>query len=329
MCYPSLRMPNEPHPHNRQNLPEENSTYFTHPAQKGRISMVAVPIGNLADITHRALDALERADELWCEDTRHTQSLLNALGITRARLKRVDQHTTEVEFVKLLKQADESGQWIGVVTDAGTPGISDPGAKIAELMPRFKNLRLEPIPGPSAVSAFVSVAGITTGLFAFQGFFPRNDSDISQLLSDLKDAAKLETHIFFESPNRIASTVDALKKWCETLDFTPKFVFAKELTKLHETLWSGEGHVFLEWLQAQGFDERGEWVFGITLPKNYVINRKTQLDWELTLECLIFAGISTKDAAAITSGRFSVAKKLAYQTALELQKKNKKLSDRH
>jgi len=322
-------MPNEESPHNRQNLPKAESIYFTHPAQKARISMVAVPIGNLADITHRALDALERVDELWCEDTRHTQALLNALGIKQTRLKRVDQHSSEDELKKLLRTLEDSGQWIGVVSDAGTPGISDPGAKIAELLVHFPRVRLEPIPGPSAVSSFVSIAGITSGIFTFQGFFPRNDSDISQLLSDLKDLAKFESHLFFESPHRIKDTVTALKNWCETLDFTPKFVFAKELTKLHETLWSGEGFAFLEWLQAQAFDERGEWVFSITLPKNYVINRKVQSDWELTLECLIEAGISTKDAANLIASRFSVAKKLAYSSALELQKKIKKQSDTH
>ena len=324
MCYPLFRMPNEKNSDNRQNLPKEDSIYFTHPAQKARISMIAVPIGNLSDVTHRALDALERVDELWCEDTRHTQALLNALGIQRTRLKRVDQHTTEAEYKKLLKSVEDSGQWIGVVTDAGTPGVSDPGAKISEMIPSFPRVRLEPIPGPSAVSAFVSIAGVSSGTFQFQGFFPRNDSDIVQLLSDLKDTAKCESHLFFESPNRIAHTVSALKSWCETLDFIPKFVFAKELTKLHETLWVGDGLGFLEWLQAQGFDERGEWVFSITLPKSYVINRKAQADWELTLECLIEAGISTKDAASLISSRFSVAKKLAYNTSLEIQKKVKK-----
>jgi 16S rRNA (cytidine1402-2'-O)-methyltransferase len=318
-------MPNEELPHNRQNLPKADSIYYTHPAQKARISMIAVPIGNLADITHRALDALEKVDELWCEDTRHTQALLNALGISRPRLKRVDQHTSMEEFKKLLKGVEDSGQWIGVVTDAGTPGISDPGAKIVELLTEFPRVRVEPIPGPSAVSAFVSIAGITSGLFQFQGFFPRNDSDIDQLLSDLKDNAKLESHVFFESPNRVSHSVGALKKWCETLDFTPKFVFAKELTKLHETIWSGEGLKFLEWLQLQSFDERGEWVFSITLPKNYVINRKAQADWELTLECLIEAEISTKDAANLIASRFSVAKKLAYQTALAMLELKKKL----
>src|SRR4051812_38674708 len=107
--------------------------YQTHPAQRAKISMIATPIGNLSDLTSRAIHALEHCSELWCEDTRHTQNLLNALQINRSgdqgRLKRFDQHTVEKDIIKLLERVQEQGQWIGVVTDAGTPGVSDPGAK--------------------------------------------------------------------------------------------------------------------------------------------------------------------------------------------------------
>ena len=285
--------------------------------------MIATPIGNLSDITERARDTLQRVNELWCEDTRHTQSLLNALGISRGRLLRVDQHISDDELKKMLANVENSGQWIGMVSDAGTPGVSDPGAKIAELLANFPGIRIEAVPGASAVSAFVSVGGVN-GAFSFQGFFPRSDSDKIQLLNDLKDHEPTNTWIFFESPNRIQDTISALRNWCETLEFTPKFVFAKELTKLHESIWSGQGPKFLEWFQGQGIDERGEWVFSIKLPKNCVINKKTEGDWEVTLECLIEAGVSTKDAVALISGRFLIAKKLAYNSALEIQKKIKK-----
>jgi len=218
------------------------------------------------------------------------------------------------------------GQWIGVVTDAGTPGISDPGAKICELIGQFPRIRLEPVPGASAVSAFVSIAGLSSSIFEFRGFLPRNDSEILELLSDLKNHTPGKTTIFFESPNRIVNTVAALTKHLEALDFIPKFVFAKELTKIHETIWMGEGQKFLDWFQAQGFDERGEWVFSITLPKDYVIIRKDESHWMLTLECLIESGVSTRDAANLIADKFSVAKKLAYQNALELQKKNQNIN---
>ena len=317
-------MPNEESSRNRQLLPLEESIYFTHADQKAKISMISTPIGNLNDLTIRARNALEKADELWCEDTRHTQLLLNLLGISRPRLKRVDQHSSDDELRRMLKNVKDLGQWIGVVTDAGTPGISDPGARIAELLIEFPEVRLEPIPGASAVSAFVSISGMSSPQFTFHGFFPRKDSEILELLSDLKSYSKFESHVFFESPKRIVSTIESLSKWCEERDFTPKFVFAKELTKIHESIWQGQGRQFLEQLPSLSFDERGEWVFSVTLPKKYVINRKVQADWELTLECLIFARIPTKEAASIIADRFPVAKKLAYQSALELQKKIKK-----
>ncbi len=299
------------------------NTYHTSPDQKARISMIATPIGNLSDISVRARETLQSVHELWCEDTRHTQSLLIALGISRGRLLRVDQHIGDEELKKMLANVENSGQWIGMVSDAGTPGVSDPGAKIAELLADFPGIRIEAVPGASAVSAFVSVGGVN-GAFSFQGFFPRSDSDKIQLLNDLKDHEPTNTWIFFESPNRIEGTISALRNWCETLEFTPKFVFAKELTKLHESIWSGQGAQFLEWFQQQNVDERGEWVFSIKLPKDCVINKKTEGDWEVTLECLIEAGISTKDAAALISGRFLIAKKLAYQFALEIQNRVQK-----
>ena len=286
--------------------------------------MIATPIGNLSDVSFRVEEVLQKVDELWCEDTRHTQALLSALSISHKKLRRVDQHMTEEELRRLLAQVESSGQWIGVVTDAGTPGLSDPGAQISELISEFPDIRLEPIPGPSALASFVSIAGLHANSFSFQGFFPRNSSDAIQLLNDLKDGSGTLNWIFFESPNRIRDAMATLETWGKDLDFTPKFIFAKELTKLHETLFIGDGISFLQWLQAQGFDERGEWVMGIVLPKNYVKIKKNEADWELTLECLIQAGISTKDASHIVMGRFSVAKNLAYKYALELSKKIKK-----
>ena len=140
----------------------------------------------------------------------------------------------------------------------------------------------------------------------------------------MKEGGESLNWIFFESPNRILETVSVLATWSKELDFKPKFIFAKELTKIHETIYAGTGEAFLQWLQAQGFDERGEWVLAVVLPKNYVKMKKDQADWEVTLECLIEAGISTKDASQIIVGRFSVAKNLAYKVALEMSKKIKK-----
>jgi len=295
--------------------------YHTHPAQRARISMIATPIGNLDDITLRAIDAIRACDELWCEDTRHTQNLLNALKIEGKRLKRVDQHVSEAELKRWLERVEKEGQHIGVVTDAGTPGISDPGAKVVEIAFQHPGIRIEPVAGVSALSAFVSIAAFSDASFLFRGFFPRDAGDGIQLLNGLKDSLVSRNWIFFESPLRIRAAMETLKRWAEGSDFVPGFIFAKELTKLHETVYAGEGAPFLERLLQQHFDERGEWVFSVIIPKNYLKSEKDETDWMLTLECLIEAGISTKDAANRVSQRFSIAKNLAYQRALELQKK--------
>ena len=304
-------------PTKNESVTGQNLHYHTHPAQRAKISMIATPIGNLADITPRALQALTQCDELWCEDTRHTQHLLNALKIDRHRLKRFDQHTPEKELQLWLERVEEQGQWIGVVTDAGTPGISDPGAKVLQNIFQYPNIKIEPIPGVSAVSTFVSVAGFRENSFRFRGFFPREQKDALELLASLDDTAS----IFFESPKRIRETVETLKIWCETLDFAPQFCFTKELTKIHETIYSGIGIKFIEFFLGQDFDERGEWVFSVELPTDWLENKKVVTEWELTLECLMEAEIPTKKAAQLIALKFKIAKNLAYQKALELQKK--------
>jgi 16S rRNA (cytidine1402-2'-O)-methyltransferase len=304
-------------PTKNESVTGQNVHYQTNPAQRAKISMIATPIGNLSDITARAKVALEQCDELWCEDTRHTQNLLNALQIDRHRLKRFDQHTAEKEIHQWLERVQEQGQWIGVVTDAGVPGISDPGAKIIENISQYPNIKIEPIPGASAVSSLVSVAGFKTNSFRFLGFFPRERKDALEILATLDESGT----IFFESPKRIRETVEVLKGWSEGLDIAPHFCFAKELTKIHETIYSGTGVKFIEFFLGQDFDERGEWVFSIELPKDYLKNKKPVTEWELTLECLLMAEIPTKTAAQIVATKFKIAKNLAYQKALELQKK--------
>lgn len=316
-------MPTKTDSDNRQDLPEK-SHYQTHPGQKARVSMIATPIGNLSDLSERALAAFEGVDELWCEDTRHTQALLTALSVNRKRLLRVDQHTEDGELERLLTRVEAEGLWVGVVTDAGTPGLSDPGARLLQWSPRFPGIRFEPIPGPSALSAFVSVAGLSGSSFLFQGFFPRNPSDSLRMLKELKEWGGTPNFIFFESPNRIRDTLEVLRGFCNDLEITPEWVFARELTKLHETLYRGKGGAFLDWLLGQNFEERGEWVFALILPKESVIKEKAVSDWRLVLECLHEAGVSPKTASQVVVGRFSVAKNLAYKTALELQKFQKK-----
>ena len=323
MRYSVFRMPTNEDAVTRQYLP-----YHTHPAQRAKISMVATPIGNLTDMSPRAIQTLGECQELWCEDTRHTQNLLNALGLERRAhgkvLRRVDQHISDRELEGLMERVQQEGLHVAVVTDAGTPGVSDPGAKVIDKIVDFPGIRLEPIPGCSAVSAFLSIAGFEENSFTFQGFFPRQEQDALELLEEFKAGSGSRNWIFFESPLRIRGCLETLKKWASGLEFTPKFVLAKEISKLFETVWIGRGSEFLDGLLQQQFDERGEWVLAVILPKDYLKIKKPEVDWAVTLECLISAGISTKDASQLISQRFSIAKNLAYKEAVELQKKIKK-----
>jgi 16S rRNA (cytidine1402-2'-O)-methyltransferase len=300
--------------HNGQNVP----SYHTHPAQKAKVSMIATPLGNLQDLSPRVRHALTSADELWCEDTRHTLALLQAIQAPRIpMLRRLDQHSDPKEVCYWLEKAEQSGQWIGVVTDAGTPGVSDPGGLVVKLVTQFPMIRIEAIPGPSAVSALASIAGFEENSFIFKGFFPRSESEILSTLDSLRDADQTRNWIFFESPHRIEATLEALSKW----ETPAEYVFAKELTKVHETVIRGSGPELWKLIKAGSWDWRGEWCVAVILPKSCVIQKKTQSDWELALECLIAAKIGPKEAIQHLMQRFSVAKNLAYRKAIEIQKK--------
>lgn len=311
-------------------LPLAASSYHTYPAQRAKVSLIATPLGNLGDLSERVIHALFHVDELWCEDTRHTLALLQAIQRDRSaseklpRLKRVDQYTDAKELRRALENVAASGQWIGVVSDAGTPGVSDPGGLVTQLATHFPQIRIEPIPGPSAVSALVSIAGFEENSFVFKGFFPRSESEIVELLNTLKTSGASRNWIFFESPNRIKDTIKVLSAWSAAQRFTAQFVFAKELTKLHESVYRGWGREFFESLNSNDLDDRGEWCVSVILPKSYLTKEKTESDWELALECLIQAEIGPKEASSIVVQRFSVAKNLAYRKAIEMEKSSHK-----
>lgn len=310
--------------HNGQNVP--SFIYSTHPAQAAKISLIATPLGNLQDLSPRAREALSRVDELWCEDTRHTQALLSALQTPRTPvLRRFDQHTDPRDIERWLEVVEERRQWIGVVTDAGTPGVSDPGGVLVRQLTQKvgppRSIRLEVIPGPSAVSALTSVAGFEENSFVFMGFLPRSESEIHELLDQMTAAPVSRNWIFFESPHRIEASVQALANWKLGQEAQAEFVLAKELTKLHETLIRGSGPVLWNALKTGTWDWRGEWCLAVILPKSYVIQKKTESDWELALTCLIQAKIGPKEASSLIVQHFSVAKNLAYRSAIEIQKK--------
>lgn len=200
-------------------------------AGQGRLYIVATPIGNLSDITSRALETLARVDLVAAEDTRHTRQLLAHHGI-RARLVSLHEHNEGEQVPRLIGEL-QTGRRIALVSDAGTPLISDPGYRLVMAAAR-EGLEVRAVPGPSAVVAALSVSGLPTDRFAFEGFLPSRRGPRRQRLQDMRGEAR--TLVFFESPRRLLATladlVDAFGK------DRPACV-ARELTKLHESIYRG------------------------------------------------------------------------------------------
>lgn len=196
----------------------------------GTLFIVATPIGNLEDITHRALRVLGEVDLIACEDTRHTRKLLNHFGINTPTTSYHEHNETEKASQLLQKLL--TGSNVAVVSDAGTPGISDPGFRVVKLALE-KGLEVVPLPGPVALISALVVSGFPTNEFYFGGFLPARTSQRRARLSEL---ARLQTTlIFYEAPHRIAGSLrDALTVLGER-----EAVVARELTKLHETVMRG------------------------------------------------------------------------------------------
>lgn len=201
------------------------------PPVAGRLEVIATPIGNLADLTPRARDALAAADLIAAEDTRRTQGLLSALGISRP-LMSLHAHNEAARTDGVLAQL-RAGKVVALVSDAGTPLVSDPGYALVRAV-RAAGIEVRAIPGVSAVTTALSVAGLPTDRFAFEGFLPARGAQRQAALARL--AADTRTLVLFEAPHRIAGTLQDL-----ALSFGAErpAAVARELTKLHETLYRG------------------------------------------------------------------------------------------
>lgn len=216
----------------------------------GKLSVVATPIGNLEDITLRAIRILKEADYILCEDTRVTGKLCSHYEIATP-LRRYDAHASEQSHENILADLRE-GKRIALVSDAGTPGVSDPGVLLVQKV-RSEEIVIEAIPGPSAVTTAISIAGLTGNQFSFLGFVPQKKGRETFFKS-------LETFelpvVFFESTHRIIKTLDALR---ENLPNTQIYIM-RELTKLHEEVLVGTAAELLLTLQEESVKQKGEFV---------------------------------------------------------------------
>jgi 16S rRNA (cytidine1402-2'-O)-methyltransferase len=205
--------------------------------------LVATPIGNLEDITLRALRVLKQVDVIACEDTRQTQKLLNHYAIA-TRTTSYHEHNEITRSSELVKQMQE-GASVALVTDAGMPGISDPGYRLITLAIRH-HLPVVPVPGASAFLAALVASGLPTDSFRFSGFLPARRGERRTVLETIKTSAR--TEVFYEAPHRI---VEALEDVVEMLGPSRHVVVAREVTKLHEEFLRGRAAEVLESLEAR------------------------------------------------------------------------------
>jgi 16S rRNA (cytidine1402-2'-O)-methyltransferase len=211
--------------------------------------LVATPIGNLEDITLRALRVLKQADVIACEDTRQTQKLLNHYSIT-TRTTSYHEHNEITRSAELVLEL-EQGARIALVTDAGTPGISDPGFRLITLAIRH-HIPVVPIPGASAFLSALVASGLPTDSFRFNGFLPAKRGQRRQVIESIRESDR--TQVFYEAPHRV---IEALEDIVEILGGQRQVVIAREVTKMHEEFLRGHAAQILQTLQERG-DIKGE-----------------------------------------------------------------------
>jgi 16S rRNA (cytidine1402-2'-O)-methyltransferase len=198
----------------------------------GRLVVVATPIGNLGDLSPRAVEALARADAIVCEDSRRTGRLLEHAGVPRRRLIVANEHR-EAAAAEEVRRLLDQGATVAVVTDAGTPGISDPGERLVRAA-ILGDHDVEVVPGPTAAIAALVASGLPAARFVMEGFLPRKGRERSERLREL--AGERRTVVLYEAPHRLARTLADL---AAALGEDRQIALARELTKLHEEVWRG------------------------------------------------------------------------------------------
>lgn len=196
-------------------------------SRSGRLVLVGTPIGNLGDLTPRAIETLAGADLVCCEDTRRTGRLLQHAGVRAAALRVVNDHTEDGAVADVVARL-AAGQVVAVVSDAGMPGISDPGERLVAAAAAAGHT-IEVVPGPSAAITALVASGLPAGRFVFEGFLPRKGSGRTERLAAV--AAERRTVVLYEAPHRVVRTVTDLLDVCGP---DRRVVLARELTKLHE-----------------------------------------------------------------------------------------------
>jgi len=271
----------------------------------GQINIVSTPIGNLKDITLRAIETLKSVDLILAEDTRIAKKLLNHFSINN-RLESFNDKNEPLKNENLIKKLKE-GKNIAIISDAGTPLINDPGFKLIRFA-RKENIKVTPIPGCTAVIAGLSASGISTDKFTFLGFLPRTKIKRRKNLSQL--VHKQETLIFFESVHRIESTITDMK---ELFGTERKAVLCKEITKIHESFIGNNFLDITDYIKEHQDKLKGEFTIIIEGNREKTIDLK-KIDNILDI---LQSEISSKDAVKICSIITGYTKSIIYKRLLE------------
>jgi len=274
----------------------------------GCLYIVATPIGNLGDISSRALEILKQVDIIACEDTRHTGKLLSAFSI-KNKMMSLHDHNERQRQDQIASMLQE-GKSIALVSDAGTPLISDPGFHLVRHC-RQLGLTVSPIPGACAAISALSVAGLPTDRFSFEGFLPSKSGARKSTLLMLENETR--TMVFYDAPRR---AIDTVKDIAEVLGGERYVVIARELTKTFETLHSDTASNLLAWLEQDPNQLKGEMVLII---EGYKVQPNDISAVVLKTLTLLLSEMKPKTACAITAEIHGVKKNALYDIALSLK----------
>ncbi len=276
----------------------------------GALVLIGTPIGNLGDISPRAVQALTAASLIACEDTRRTGKLCSHLGIDRAPFLVANEHTEVARSLDVIERI-AAGETVALVTDAGMPGISDPGERLVRAV-LDAGLPVEVVPGPTAMTTALVLSGLSTERFVFEGFLPRKGRDRELRLADV--ASEPRTIVIYESPKRIVATLADLAAVCGA---DRRVAVARELTKLHEEVVRGTlAEVGLHFDTA---GTRGEFVVVVEgRPADTVA--RTDDDLRARLRAKLERGATTRDAVAAVVAATGLPKRQIYTLATTLPK---------
>ncbi len=271
--------------------------------------MVATPIGNLQDISLRALEVLKAVDVVAAEDTRHTAGLLSHFALQK-KLVAVHEHNERKAGEQLIQRL-QAGESVALVSDAGTPGVSDPGAVVVDLA-HAAGIKVVPLPGASAVVAALSASGVMTPGFQFHGFLPASGSQRRSALQSLADVAV--TLVFYEAPHRV---LDSVEDMATVLGQDRTLIIARELTKTFETIHRLPLAQAREWLEADSNRQRGEFVL---LVAPAPVKEAAVLDDEaVRVLTLLLAELPLKQAVKLATEITGAKKNALYELALSLK----------